>query len=394
MRLAKKIKKMSLNKMDRIPTFKKFDMSKFQIELPEKIKGTHTSFLKYTGTTIPNKPVYLQTPKLPIRYDESTGNFKFITSSSPKFQLFLDNLVNKTIDTLERDSSSFFNGKQFSRAKFETSFERLASNGVLNIRPSSRITIKDQFNNNASIDDIVNNDSIALLHFKSISYTSTLIRFNVEVAQLKLYIDQELDWCIESDTESVWDDSTPVYHKHVNNLEALNEVSEESDDSVYEDSEELNEEPQEITSDLLHEIITSDTVQNEPLEDTQIESENQEPTIEEPTKPKEEQVKEPIEEQVKEPIEEHYVEIQEPTAVIYEDEVKSEADESKKVSRIPDLESETLNVSVPIQKKTRKYTKKSSKKNVDANKSLNEDNETDNVDIPKIILNDDEKDLF
>jgi hypothetical protein len=102
--------------MENLVKYTHVDVSHITLSAPEKTEITNrfSSEVLYNG-----KPFYIQTPV--IKLHDSSFSFELV-NNGPFFNMF-ESLAERIIDLLHENSSSFFNGKTFSKERLNRSLK-------------------------------------------------------------------------------------------------------------------------------------------------------------------------------------------------------------------------------------------------------------------------------
>ncbi len=188
--------------------YKNLDVSaSLKIGKPRKVNGVYQSDTLFK----------VQTPEVNIDLDNTTISFKMINKG--KFVTLLEELENKIVSIIYKNSTDFFNGKTFTENKIRSCLEKLFSldnNGVItlnNVNIPSNIKVYDHFN------DLVDPGSIkgnvigsCILQLDTIKFVKSVIKVNFILTHLKLAVEKKkLKECIlddESEGECVAPESS------------------------------------------------------------------------------------------------------------------------------------------------------------------------------------------
>jgi len=186
--------------------YKNLTVQETELTVPEKVKGKYFSYLS-------NKqfPLYIQTPTLnAFPVDENTIRFK--VKKDGQFEKLCGDLDQQIIDHISERSVQFFRGSLFSRNKIESSYLRtIDEDGYITVTVPDNLLIKDQRDSSRGYDEIApGTEAIAILHIEGVAFTKKTIRLSLSVAQLKIYVKEQLStWCILHDSDSEVDEPDP-----------------------------------------------------------------------------------------------------------------------------------------------------------------------------------------
>ena len=216
--------------------YKNLDVSaSLKIGKPHKVNGVYQSDTLFK----------VQTPEVNVDLDNNTISFKMINKG--KFVTLLEELENKIVSIIYKNSTDFFNGKTFTENKIRSCLEKLFSldnNGVItlnNVNIPSNIKVYDHFN------DIVNQGTIkgnvigsCILQLDTIKFVKSVIKVNFILTHLKLSVEKKkLKECILDDDSDV---ETPT-EKNVN-PESVEVEPEYTEKNVEVDPESVEVEPE------------------------------------------------------------------------------------------------------------------------------------------------------
>lgn len=223
------------------------NMDEILITVPEKLKSKYISFFSLSG-----KPVYLQTPVVPII--ECQKGFITISLNNEHFKQSLEEFEERCVNYIFIHSETFFNGKKFTREKVSNALQKLStsSDGNLTLSLADSVLVKNQRGSEMILSDILpNTESINIIHIEGLIFKSNEIHFKCVISQSKVYIKDELkDWQIQNDSDSESDSEYDINENDVQNQIKAMELS-----RINESEMEKNNNKNDILSDVIQDYL-------------------------------------------------------------------------------------------------------------------------------------------
>lgn len=186
-----------------VTNYKSLVLDNITLSVPEKTKGKYMSYVSNNDHSL-----FLQTPVI-FTKNKTDSSIQFEIKKNSVFYKNLSYLQSHLINYITLNTCEFFNGKNFSREKIESSFENIFSENddtitLTCIVDEKFIQIRDQRNKEKSYSDIINDaECIAILNIFGVNFKSNKIFFIVKVEQIKIYIQEKLStWSIERDSDA------------------------------------------------------------------------------------------------------------------------------------------------------------------------------------------------